>query len=80
MRLNPETVPKPHLRKAPRPPIVKLIPYESDLALTDRIWTLKSRMSLIPKRKEVSETGSGITSTSFIFNNMAERVGFESGL
>jgi len=37
-------------------------------------------MSLIPKGKENPETGLGNQHNSFIFNNMAERVGFEKAL
>jgi hypothetical protein len=55
----------------------KLIPNQSVLALTDRTGALQNCMSLTPKRKHIPESGLGIQSNLFIFNNMAERVGFE---
>jgi hypothetical protein len=38
---------------------------------------LQNCMPLIPKTKEDSESGSMISSNSFILNNMAARMGFE---
>ena len=58
----------------------KLIPNQSFLALTARIWALQNCMPFIPKTKEVPESGSRIPANLFILNNMAERVGFEFGL
>jgi DNA replication protein DnaC len=55
----------------------KLIPNQSVLALTDRTWALQSRMPFIPKAKMNPESGLRNRSNFFIFNNMAERVGFE---
>jgi hypothetical protein len=49
----------------------------SVLALTARTWASKKGMSLIPKDERVPESGPRILSNLFIFNNMAERVGFE---
>jgi hypothetical protein len=40
-------------------PIEKLIPNQSVLALTARVWALQNRMSHIPKIKEVLRVGSG---------------------
>src|SRR5579862_5486057 len=37
-------------------------------------------MSLIPKTKQAVESGFGIQSNCFSFNNLAERVGFEPTL
>jgi hypothetical protein len=42
-----------------------------------RTWALQNGMTLIPKTKQTVESGFGILSNLFIFNNMAERVGFE---
>src|SRR5579864_8146467 len=55
----------------------ELIPNPSVLALTDRTGALQNCMSLTPKRKHIPESGLGIQRNCFIFNNMAERVGFE---
>jgi hypothetical protein len=51
-----------------------------DLALTDRSGDLKNCMSLIQKARENPESRLEIAINLFIFNNMAERVRFESGL
>lgn len=56
----------------------KLIPNQSVLALTAHTYALQNCMSLIPNRKRDPESGSGDTNNSFILNDMAERVGFES--
>jgi hypothetical protein len=46
-------------------------------SLTARSWALRNCMSLILKTKEILRVGFRIVSNLFIFNNMAERVGFE---
>jgi len=48
--------------------------------LKDRTGALQNCMSLIPKGKEDPGRGLEICCNLFIFNSMAERVGFESGL
>jgi hypothetical protein len=53
------------------------MPNQSALALTDRTDDLQNCMSLIPKAEEVSKSGAKIQCNLFIFNSMAERVGFE---
>jgi hypothetical protein len=68
------------LEKLPPSPIEKLVPNQSVLGLTARTWALQNCMSLIPKTKRDPESGSWDHNNSFILNNMAERVGFESGL
>jgi hypothetical protein len=60
--------------KIPAAPIKKPIPNQSVLALTARTWALQNYMPLIPKTKEVLETGFRIFCNLFILNNMAERV------
>jgi hypothetical protein len=55
-------------------------PYQSVFTLTDRTWALQNRMSVIPKKKKDPESGLFTLFKSFIFNNMAERVGFEPTL
>jgi hypothetical protein len=57
-----------------------LIPNQSVLGLTARTRALQDCMSLIPKMKRDPESGSWDSNNSFIFNNMAERVGFEPTL
>jgi hypothetical protein len=64
--------------KIPPPPIRKLIPNQSVLALTARTWVLQNCMSLIPRTKRGPESGFKIMGNFFILNNMAERVGFDS--
>ena len=60
--------------KTPPSPIEKLIPNQSDLALTARTWTLQNCMSLNRKTKQALRVGLGFLSNSFILNNLAERV------
>jgi hypothetical protein len=48
------------------------------LALTARTCALQNCMLLIPKTKRDAESGPWNSNNSFILNNMAERVGFES--
>jgi hypothetical protein len=55
----------------------KLIPNQPVLALTARTWALQNCMSLISNTKTGPESGFMSLGNSFIFNNMAERVGFE---
>jgi hypothetical protein len=52
-------------------------PYQSVFTLTDRAWALQSCMSVIPKKKKDPESGLLTSCKRFVFNNMAERVGFE---
>jgi hypothetical protein len=68
------------VRKIPSSPIEELTPNQSALALTDRTGAQQNCMSLIPKTKGAPESGFGISRNIFIFNNMAERVGFEFSL
>jgi hypothetical protein len=56
-----------------------LIPYQSVFALTDRTCPVKLHVTH-SKDERGSESGSRSSVNLFIFNNMAERVGFESGL
>ncbi len=56
----------------------KLIPNQSVLGLMARTSALQDCMSLIPKTKTGHESGSKNLGNHFIFNDMAERVGFES--
>jgi hypothetical protein len=63
--------------KIPPSPIEKVIPDQSVLALTARPWASHNSMSLIPKKKEVPESGFRILGNFFILNSLAERVGFE---
>jgi hypothetical protein len=55
-------------------------PYQSVFALTDRTWALQNCMSVIPKKKKDLESGLLNSYKLFVFNNMAERVGFEFSL
>jgi hypothetical protein len=50
------------------------------LALTARSCALQNCMSLIPKTKRDAESGPLNSNNSFIFNKLAERVGFEPTL
>jgi hypothetical protein len=59
-------------------PIEKTDPNQSVLGLTARTWALQNCMSLIPKTKKGPESGLCDSNNSFILNNLAERVGFES--
>jgi hypothetical protein len=52
----------------------------SVLGLTARTWALQNCMSLILKTKRDPESGWLDSNNSFIFNNLAERVGFERNL
>jgi hypothetical protein len=61
----------------PPSPIEKLIPNQAVLALTARTCAMQNCMSLIPKTKEILRVGLGFPGNFFIFNNLAERVGFE---
>ena len=61
-------------------PIEKMIPNQSVLALTARIWALQNCMSLIPKAETGPASGFISLSNLFILNNLAERVGFEFAL
>jgi hypothetical protein len=61
-------------------PIEKMIPNQSVLALTARIWALQNCMSLIPKAETGPASGFISLSNLFILNNLAERVGFEPRL
>jgi hypothetical protein len=50
----------------------------SVLGLTARTWALQNCLSLILKTKRDPEGGWLGSNNSFIFNNLAERVGFET--
>jgi hypothetical protein len=61
-------------------PSEKLMLNRSGLALTDRTYAFQNCMSHIPNDETGLESGSRNQSNYFVFNKMAERVGFEPTL
>ena len=60
-------------------PIERLIPNQSGLVLAARSWAVQMCMYSFQKTKESLRVGLKFYANC-LFENMAERVGFESGL